>query len=67
MIREDDYPQILKVKMVILYLGPGIGVGGLVVLAGFAVAILFLFYAFVFLPLRQTLRKRQQTEDKAEK
>jgi hypothetical protein len=53
--------------MVILYLGPGIGVGGLVVLAGFGVAILFLFYAFVFLPLRQTLRKRKQIEDKAEK
>jgi len=50
--------------MTLLYIGPGIGIGGLVVLLGVGVAILFMLYAFVVLPIRQFMRRdRNSGED----
>lgn len=46
--------------MVLAYLGPGAGIGGLVVLLGIVAALLFLGYAFVFLPIRQAARRRKR-------
>jgi hypothetical protein len=52
--------------MTLAYLGPGIGIGGLVVLLGIAVAVLFVVYSFVFLPITSALRKRKRgPQDKA--
>ncbi|QDV62376.1 hypothetical protein [Crateriforma conspicua] len=45
------------------YIGPGIGIGGLVLLLGFVAAGLFLVYAFAILPL-QMRRRRQRDESK---
>jgi F0F1-type ATP synthase membrane subunit b/b' len=46
--------------MTFLYLGPGVGIGGLIAAIGIFVAVLFILYAFVFLPIRKQLRKRKQ-------
>ena len=47
-----------EMQVVLAYLGPGVGIGGLVLVVGFLVALLFLVYAFVYLPLKQSLRKK---------
>ena len=48
--------------MLFAYLGPGVGIGGLVVLLGIGVALLFLLYAFVILPFRRTRQKKRQNQ-----
>ena len=52
--------------MMLAYLGPGIGIGGLVVLLGIAAAVLFVAYSYLYLPIASTMRKRKdKTQDKA--
>lgn len=46
--------------MTLLYLGPGVGIGGLVLLVGIGAAFLFLLYAFVYLPIRQAFRQTKK-------
>ena len=48
------------------YLGPGVGIGGLVIVLGLGVAGLFLLYAFIYLPFRQAYRARKLAEDQGE-
>lgn len=52
--------------MTLLYIGPGIGIGGLVSLLGVGVAILFLVYAFIVLPIRQFLRRARKMKNGAD-
>jgi hypothetical protein len=52
--------------MTLAYLGPGIGIGGLVVLLGIVVAVLFVVYSYVYLPIANAMRKRKgKPQDKA--
>ena len=45
-------------QMFLAYLGPGIGIGGLILVIGLGVAMLFLFYAFIYLPFKQSFCKK---------
>ena len=42
------------------YLGPGVGIGSIIAFVGIVLAVLFVLYSFVYLPLRRWLRKRKQ-------
>lgn len=46
--------------MSILYLGPGIGIGSIISVLGVAVAIIFVVYSFVILPLRRWFKNRKK-------
>ncbi|QDU76492.1 hypothetical protein Pan97_35420 [Bremerella volcania] len=52
--------------MLFSYIGPGIGAGALVVLAGILIAGLFLFYAFIYLPIRLKMRNANHSSKEAE-
>lgn len=41
-----------------LYIGPGMGVGSIIILAGLLLALGFVLYSFVYLPLRKVFRRK---------
>lgn len=43
-----------------LYLGPGVGVGSIIAIVGIFIAIAFLIYSFIILPIRKAAKKKQQ-------
>ena len=45
-----------------LYLGPGVGIGSIIAVIGIGLAVLFILYSFVFLPIRKAIRKKNQEE-----
>ena len=48
---------------VFLYLGPGLGIGSLIALAGIGIALLFVLYSFIFLPIKKALRKKKEKKN----
>ena len=46
-------------SLFLAYLGPGVGIGGLVLIVGVGFTLLFLGYAFVLLPIRNSMRRRK--------
>lgn len=49
--------------MMTLYIGPGVGIGSIIAVVGMGIAILFVLYAFIFLPIRKAIRKKKQEEE----